>query len=329
MSSTTSEEVKLPKLDVSGKEWTTWKVRLQLATSSQGLVGYLDSSKKKPTDPATGQPAGWTASTPDEIKLVAEYEKDLATWTEKDMKMQHMIANTLPNFLFVCLVNKDSAHECYTTLCNLFEKCSLVVGAELRHQLGELKLKEGGDAHAHIEKIIALCEDLASIGHPVTDEDLFNIVYVSLPRLYNPGLAALSSTMCLQGSTITSDDLMDIMLEEYDRLTLQNGGKGKSLSSENAAFGADTSSKKGKGKGKKFGGNCWNCGWSGHKHSDCWEEGGGKAGQAPKGWKPKAKVNHQFPQMQPPATRIPLSLTAPGLPCLNQSYSSQIKPTSS
>ena len=126
----------------------------------------------------TGQLARWTAFTPDEIKLVAEYEKDLAwaTWTEKDMKVQHMIANTLPNSLFIHLVNKDSAHEYYTTLCHLFKKHSLVVGAELRRQLGELKLKEGGDARAHIEKIIALHEDLASIRHPVTDKDLFNIM---------------------------------------------------------------------------------------------------------------------------------------------------------
>ena len=205
------------------------------------------------------------------------------------MKVRHMIANTLPNSLFIRLVNKDSAHKYYTTLCNLFKKCSLVASAELRCQLGELKLKEGGDARAHIEKIIALHEDLASIRHPVTDEDLFNIMYASLPRSYNPGLAALSSTMCLQGSTITSDNLMDIVLEEYDWLTLWNRGKGKSSSSEDVAFRANTSSKKGKGKEKKFGGDCWNCGWSGHKHPDCWEEGGGKAGQAPKGWKPHGK----------------------------------------
>ena len=205
------------------------------------------------------------------------------------MKVQHMIANTLPNSLFVHLVNKDSAHEYYTTLCHLFEKCSPVVGAELCRQLGELKLKEGGDACAHIEKIIALREDLASIGRPVTDEDFFNIVYASLPRSYNPGLAVLSSMMHLQGSMITLDDLMDIVLEEYDWLTLQNGGKEKSLSSEDAAFGADVSSKKGKGKGKKFGGDCWNCSWSGHKHPNCWEEGREKAGQAPKGWKPHGK----------------------------------------
>lgn len=273
MTSTTSEEVKLPRLDASGKDWTTWKVRLQLAVGSRGLGGYLDGSKKLPIDPATGRSEGWTAKTPDEIKLVEDYERNLTTWIEKDTKVRHMIANTLPNSLFVRLVGKDSAHEYFTALRNLFEKRSLVVGAEMRRQLGELKLKDGGDARAHIEKIVTLREELASIGRPVSDEDLFNIVYASLPRSYNPGLAALSSTIRLQGKSVTSDDLMDIVLEEFDRLTLQDGGKKKPSGGEDAAFGADASFK-GKGKGKqRFGGSCYNCGWPGHKTHDCWEEG--------------------------------------------------------
>ena len=161
-----------------------------------------------------------------------------------------------------------------------------MVGAEIRCQLGELKLKDGRDAHAHIEKIIMLHEDLASVGQPVSDTDLFNIIYVSLPHSYNPGLAALSSTIHLQGNSVSSDDLMDIVLEEYNRLTLQDGRKGKkSALGEDAAFGADVSSRKGNGKGKKFGGNCYNCGWPGHGDCDCWGEGSGKAGQAPKNWK--------------------------------------------
>ena len=86
-----------------------------------------------------------------------------------------------------------------------------------------------------------------------------------------------------------SDNLMDIILEKYDQLTLQGGGKGKTPLGKDAAFGTDVLSKKGKWKGKKFSGNCYNCGWSSHWNSDCWEEGGGKASQAPKGWKPRGK----------------------------------------
>ena len=41
---------------------------------------------------------------------------------------------------------------------------------------------------------------------------------------------------------------------------------------------------------KKFPGTCHNCQKTGHKAEDCWEEGGGKAGQRPKKkWKPKGK----------------------------------------
>ena len=70
---------------------------------------------------------------------------------------------------------------------------------------------------------------------------------------------------------------------------LQGGEKGKTSSGEDAAFGANASSKKGKWKGKKFGSDCYNYGWFGHQNSDCWEEGGEKASQAPKGWKPRGK----------------------------------------
>ena len=71
-----------------------------------------------------------------------------------------------------------------------------------------------------IDKLIALREELASVGCPVAHEDMFSFVYVSLPRTYNPGLASISSTMHLQNKTFTADELMDVILKEYDRLTL-------------------------------------------------------------------------------------------------------------
>ena len=117
---------------------------------------------------------------------------------------------------------------------------------------------------------------------------LISYMYASLPCSYNSGLAALSSMMHLHDKPVTSDDLMDIALEEYDRLMLQDGREKKS-SGKDAAFGADASSKKGKWKGKCFGGDCNNCSWPGHKECNCWEEGGGKAGQAPKNWKSHRK----------------------------------------
>ena len=55
--------------------------------ASRGLSRYLDGTMTKPIDPVAGKSAGWTATTPDEVKAVAEYAKTLPTWVEKDAKV--------------------------------------------------------------------------------------------------------------------------------------------------------------------------------------------------------------------------------------------------
>jgi len=79
---------------------------------------------------------------------------------------------------------------------------------------------------------------------------------------------------------------MNLVVNEYDWMLLQNGGKSKSKSKD-VAFSAEGSSWNGKQCQSKprFPCACNNCGWKGHKKEDCWEEGGGKAGQALKTWK--------------------------------------------
>ncbi|KAJ8579772.1 hypothetical protein M405DRAFT_754108, partial [Rhizopogon salebrosus TDB-379] len=90
-----------------------------------------------------------------------------------------------------------------------------------------MKLKDGGDAREHIDKIVMLREELASAGKPISDEDLFNIVFASLPRSYNGILTSISTSIELYLHTVTCDDLMRIILNEYDRLMLQDGSKPK------------------------------------------------------------------------------------------------------
>ncbi len=67
---------------------------------------------------------------------------------------------------------------------------------------------------------------------------------------------------------------MQTLSDEYDR---RNIGK-TSKREENSAFHAGESSRKGKTLLK-----CFNCQKKGHKKADCWAEGGGKAGQGPRG----------------------------------------------
>ncbi|KAG2046778.1 hypothetical protein BDR06DRAFT_1014444 [Suillus hirtellus] len=99
---------------------------------------------------------------------------------------------------------------------------------------------------------------------------------------------SIASRIKLHQKTLTSDDLMGLIFDEYDWLALQDGGKLKPKN-EDANFQAD--SKRWKGQNSRTPITCHNCSWNGHKKEDCWEEGGGKAGQGPKNWKSHGKRN--------------------------------------
>ena len=83
-----------------------------------------------------------------------------------------------------------------------------------------------------------------------------------------------------------SHQLISQVLNEYDHLSIQRGSKSWSKDND-IAFLAE--GKKGNHHTKKCTDTCGNCGWDGHKAENCWEEGGGKHGQAPKHWKLQGK----------------------------------------
>ena len=139
----------------------------------------------------------------------------------------------------------------------------------------------------HVNKVIALREELALLGSPISDTELFNTFLTSLPHVYNHIVSSISAATRLHSKTVSVDTLLDMVIDEYDRLMLQDPSKAKTKS-EDVAFNADTF-KKGKWKKKRFDRDCNNCGWTGHRDMDCWDEGGGKEGQAPKGWRSHRK----------------------------------------
>lgn len=96
--------------------------------------------------------------------------------------------------LFMHVRHTSTAEEYFDILKGMFETCSPAIGVELRCQLNELKLKDNGDACAHINKAIALCEELALLRSPILEQELFNTFLTSLPQVYNNVVSSISST---------------------------------------------------------------------------------------------------------------------------------------
>src|ERR1700678_1094444 len=166
-----------------------------------------------------------------------------------------------------------------------FQKKSRMISVDLRRRLQQEKCVEKGDVRAHFSKLQTMREDLASMGHPPSDDDMYAIALGSLPPSYDSYISAVSTTSSVLGTTITADALMTTITDEYDRRLL-NSKSGKK--EDNAAFHSHEGSTKGRKGGAKKDVECFNCHKKGHYKANCWAEGGGKEGQGPK-MKGKAK----------------------------------------
>ncbi|KAN0081298.1 hypothetical protein V8E55_008922, partial [Tylopilus felleus] len=153
--------MKIPKLNTTGKNWPTWKTKLEHALGAKRLKKYLHGMVPTPMNPAYQHSPAWISITVAELQEVADYEKACENWDEKDCTVKHYISFSITDSLYIHLTSKTTGTEYYQALCKLFENRSIAISIEKRHQLGELKLKDGGDARAHIDKMTMLHKELA------------------------------------------------------------------------------------------------------------------------------------------------------------------------
>jgi len=156
-----------------------------------------------------------------------------------------------------------------------------MVSVDLRRRLQDEKCAERADVCMHFTKLRTMREDLASMGHPPADEDFYAIILGSLPPTFDSYISAVNATSSVIGTSLSSDDLMQTVTEEYERRVMKLKGARKE---ENAAYTAGGSARgQGSSGGSKKNVECFNCHKKGHYKADCWAPGGGKEGQGPKG----------------------------------------------
>lgn len=276
--------LRVPRLEVDGTNWVIYKDQLQWAADARTYLRHIDGSATSPTaPPAPADPAAPTAA---ETALLTAYNTSLTEWMKGEATMKQLIASTIPDSLFMKVRNKPTALEIWTTLANEFQNKSRMVSVDLHRRLQDKKAGNKDDLRAHFNELRTMRENLASMGHPPTEQEFYSIVLGSLPDAYDTYVSAVLATSSILASSsvsssgLTADELMQTVTEEYDRRTLKSKGRGES---KDAAFTANERGGQKKGK-------CHNCGKSGHFKRDCWAPGGGKEGQGPKG---KGKVKEK------------------------------------
>ena len=119
--------------------------------------------------------------------------------------------------------------------------------------------------------------DPASFGIDDTKNDFYSIIMASLLPSYDSYISAVNATLSVLGTTISANNLMLTLTEEYKCHTLKTKGGKKDNNARKDHKGESSLKKNVK---------CHNCGKKGHYKADCWVEGGEKEGQ---GLKQKGK----------------------------------------
>ena len=274
------EFLRVPKLDVAGINWVVYKDRFLWSIDARGLLDHLEGTEKEPADPITAEIRSGEKPL-DEAQLLvdAEWKKAVKEWRQGEAVVKQQIAGTIPDSLFMKIRGKGTAREIWDGLGDDFQKKSRMVSVDLRRRLQQEKCVEKGDVRAHFSKLRTMREDLASMGHPPSDDDMYAIALGSLPPSYDSYISAVSATSSVLGTTISADALMTTITDEYDRRLLNSKGGKKD---ENVAFHSHEGSSKGRKGGAKKDVECFNCHKKGHYKADCWAEGGGKEGEGPK-----------------------------------------------
>ncbi|GBE89144.1 hypothetical protein SCP_1501500 [Sparassis crispa] len=269
--------------------WLPWKCRVEAILNDKGLQEYVTGKTPKP------QPSNDLANR-------AAREAEISTWGEKDLKAQNVIVLSLGDSQMVHIAGAKTARAMWEQLRTVKEQRGQHGILALCRRFYRMQAKEEDNISSHITQLRQIQEQLHLMGKVVSDEDFRLILATSLPESWDSFLSSYfgavggnvgaedADNVCPQ---LTSQELIAIILDE-NRRRHERGEHGQSSDQAMVA----------KGKKRPFGeykkcsicgkpehlGNecrhrdkvkCMNCGKFGHKATDCWAKGGGKAGQGP------------------------------------------------
>ena len=204
----------IPKLDVSGSNWVIFKDHFFWSIDACGLTGHVDSTSQSPKDPIPS--LAWLGLLSDAGKLSdKEWKNDLKEWNQGEAIAKQQITSSIPDSLFMKIHSKMTAYEIWKDLEGHFQNQCRMVSVDLRRRIQDQCCPEKGDIIAHFAMLCTMQEDLAAMGQPLSENDFYTIILGSLPGFYDPYISTVNATSSVLGKTISADDLILTITEEY------------------------------------------------------------------------------------------------------------------
>ncbi|KAJ2927946.1 hypothetical protein H1R20_g9148, partial [Candolleomyces eurysporus] len=248
---------------LKGTNWMPWKRRMTAILRDQNLEEYINPESKKP------EPA-------DKNSPTTEERKKIETWIQGDAKARTRIELAIGDSEMIHISGATTAGQMWKQLTQVKESKGRLGILATRRALYRAKAEEGCDMVEHISNMRRLQEELHMMESLVSDEDFVMLLITSLPESWDN---YTSSFLGASGNqpTLSSHEFIANLIEEDKRRKGWN---------DNAGTAMQAGKKKGQAKKASGSGStkeCYNCHKKGHVKADCWNKGGGKEGEGPKG----------------------------------------------
>ena len=168
--------------------------------------------------------------------------------------MKHAITASVPDSEFNKIKTSMHAKDAWDTLKVLFKGRLQMITVDLCRKIQSLKCGEDENICTHLDNVANLCEQLATMGTTIPDNEYTSILLGSIPSSYKTMTSAMLTAAKLSNTALTPSIVTSLILDEYDWHVLRKPQDG-----QDEALGTSM----GKGKWQKKDIKCFNC----KKHS--------------------------------------------------------------
>ena len=122
--------------------------------------------------------------TPASADEIANFEMELEEWDQKQEWIQHQLFATVPSTILIEIQNLATTADMWNTIIAHFVDRTAIHVVDMKCQLLGLKCRDDAEIPTHLNELIKLPVQLASMGKLIAPAEFCSIIVKSVPESY-------------------------------------------------------------------------------------------------------------------------------------------------
>jgi hypothetical protein len=175
---------------LNGQNYFTWTEDCRNALKAKGLWRIVSGAEPRPILPALpAPPAGGVVVPPDAATIAARevIQEKMLDWDTRNDLAIAIISGGIEEVQRIHVRGEENSKEAWAKLKVVHETSQLgLVKYYLKQEIyNELKFEDGSSMQAHIDRVISAVQKLTELGRTVPDEEICEVLIMSLPKTPN------------------------------------------------------------------------------------------------------------------------------------------------